>query len=79
MLDRKLLEVDFQTLNSEGEYHKAINFDDLDEALDAYKRLYEVLSVASEVPYYDNWRPFAFDLHITTAAPYIITTQIYLL
>ena len=77
MLSRKLLEVDFDILNSEGGYSREISFDDLDDALEAYKRLYEVLSVASEVPYFDNWRPFSFSLHITTAKPYIITTEIY--
>lgn len=75
----KLLEVDFGLLQKEGEFNDEIVIESLDEALSAYRDMHEALTIASEMPYYEDWKPFDFRLHITTHPPYKITTQIFLI
>lgn len=68
--------IDFDLLKDEGLIIKRITYEDLDEALSAYKAIYEGLSATSEVYLSDEGNSFAFSLHITPTSPYTITTQI---
>lgn len=74
-----MTEVDFEVLKDEGRLMDEVSFEDLDEALSTYKNMHEALTLASEVLYGEEGESFAFDLHITSSVPYIITSQIYLI
>jgi hypothetical protein len=71
-----MVEINLDVLKEEGVIVKKFKYDDLKEALLAYKALYGELSVAEELACGDNGEGLSFDLHITTEPPYIITTQI---
>jgi hypothetical protein len=71
--------LDLDLLVEKGEIFEEKLFDDLDEALAAYKDLYERLSVGAEVICGADGESFDFRLGITATPPYIITAQIYLI
>lgn len=74
----KAVSVDFDVLIEKGKIQKEMSFDDLDEALAAYKEVYEGLSTAREVIFGNEGEGFDFRVHITSHAPYVITIKIYL-
>ena len=73
-----MVRVDFEVLKEAGEIKDSKEFESLDEALSAYKDLYQALFNASEVLYGEEGEAFEFDMHITAFPPYVITAKIFL-
>lgn len=70
--------LDLDLLIENGEITDEVSFEDLDEALRAYRDLYEALSRSAEMVRNTEGEAFDFNLAITSYPPYIITTQIYI-